>query len=388
MTLVYDRQVEGGKTHAFVIGCGRFPHYAQGAGDTVATANGARRMVEWLIANADTLIPPLATIEVVLSDPGNAPGEDRLAIGNFEHDPRADDHVDPARFAETDEAGETWTDRCQRGDSMFLYMASHGVVDRDARAMGLLEDVLSQTNRPWKQSVNVAAIAQGLPLLGISAGWVFLDACQHVIQEVLNTDAGVKSLCWKDPDALELAKAPDVRALALAGSRLGGEAYAPTNGDPPFFTQALLEGLRGACVQSFDKIGWAVCSERLMFDLAKVALAALHGVSLVRPQALVAFNDEMPLATIAEPLMPIAVRTSPESEMHGAHAVYAVRERDGHRRDRDDQSMTWRFRVPPDGSRYIVSAEFPPDGPVYASEAFQASPSACNVTLRKPVQTP
>jgi hypothetical protein len=378
LTVIYERDVPGPKTHAFVIGCGRFPGLdgalAQRLPQTVA---GAHAFIQFLEREADNFIAPLATIEVLLSDPAFQAGQDRFARAGRAHDRRADDQVDSATRENARTAGNRWRDQCQPGDHMIFYMASHGVADGEARAMGVLEDINTSPHQRWHETVNVASLARGLPQLDPGAGWIFLDACQTLYPEVLQYVEGVASLSWITVDVVALASRPK-NAVALGGSRYGEAAWAPAQG-APYFTQALLHGLEGACVQAEEHLGWAVNSRPLLWDLHKVADAALDWRHL-HPEMLAPCNLELSLLKVAQPMVPVAVRTNPQADL--AHAVSVVAAAaDGRSHVRDDQALTWRFRVQPDGVHYTVTATFPPGGPLYASNTFPAYPPARVVTL-------
>lgn len=380
MTLVYSREgpEDQPRTHAFLIGCGRFPHYAQnGSADRPATAAGARAMTRFLIDHADALVAPLATVEVCLSDPAIATGADQLAIGPYPNDPRADDGVDSALRALVETAGLAWTARCRPGDHMVFYMASHGVADANGAA-GLLEDVASQPNRRWNESLNITVLGQGLSQLDPGGAWVFLDACQDVVTDFLTTIA-VSGVILVEINVQKLAKAR-VKALALAGSRFGASAWAPNSPDPPIFTQTLLKGLGGACVKNFDGLGWAVSAASLQHDLPGVAEAALD-YRVLEVESLIGFNGRGPLLTVAAPRVPISVRTATESHLAFALAASATTA-GGQTVHKPGGASTWRFEVAPDGAHYQVQAAFPPHLPVYADGGFDAFPPACSVILK------
>ena len=257
MTLVYNRHREPPATHAFILGCGRFPALDPTLRpNRLSTVNGARKIVRFLIDHADDLIAPLASVECLISDPNDAEGQDALGIGMFANDPRGgSDAVDCASLASTTFAGKAWLNRCRKGDTMFFYMASHGIVDSSCAAFALLEDVNSNRFSPWEQSLNIKNLATGLPTIEAGACWVFLDACQEQLPDAMDRIDGTGGLCLLRPTSKHLAKRSEVQSCALAGSRYGGVANSPVS-DPPYFTQALLRGLEGACVELFET-AWA-----------------------------------------------------------------------------------------------------------------------------------
>lgn len=380
MTLVYSRDMDGPATHALIIGCGRFRDYKpDGSADRVATPAGARKIARFLIDHQDDLVAPLASIECLISDPAVARGKDVLHLGAFPHDPRPDDAVEAALADAVRAAGDRWLDRCRPGDHMFFYMASHGVVERDRSALGAMEDLGVVPRRRWSQTLNVQHLAVSLPVTGAQSCWVFLDACQEVIPELIEQYDGAQALILMTPSLQELTQV-SVRSVALAGSRFGGMAWAPTNGDPPWFTQALIQGLSGCCVDAIDGLGWVVSGQQILFGLAKVANAALDYPGLNTEQ-LTNFNQIAGLVKVAQPMIPVAVRTQIEGHINQAQSVTAD-DGNGTIETRADNEMTWRFRVEPSGRMFTARALFGPGGPVYQDGRFPAQPPAQVVELR------
>ncbi|MCJ2877529.1 caspase family protein [Rhizobium pusense] len=367
------------QTHVFVIGCGRFPSLrVDGSANSAATVAGARAVARFLIDQADALIAPLGSVEVLLSDPINQPGHDLLGIGPFAHDPRANDLVSSATEANYRTAGDTWVGRCRPGDHMFFYMATHGVANSDATAVGVLEDVKSAPHRPWGQSINVTQLATALPVLGADGCWVFLDACQEVVPEILEQVNGVQSQPLISYSVTDLARRR-TSSVALAGSRLGGTAWAPTDGNPPFFTQALIEALRGAGVEYFIGEGWVVTGLQILFNLDHIANAALNNAGL-QTESLTQFNRRVKLLRVAEPMIPVVVRTAIENHMSIAVSVTAS---DGNGRTyaKVGNELAWRFRVEPDQAVYTAEAQFAGPQPAYQPASFIAAPPAQIVEL-------
>ncbi|CDX12599.1 hypothetical protein MPL3356_120065 [Mesorhizobium plurifarium] len=379
MTTIYLRPGDAPQTHAFIIGCGRFPNLsANGSANRVATAAGARAVVRFLLDKADSLVAPLGSIEVLLSDPAQNAGQDTLDLGAIAHDPRINDVVERANEANYQTAGDRWIGRCRPGDHMFFYMASHGVTDSDTTAVAVLEDIRSVNHRPWAQSINITQLASALPTLQADGCWVFLDACQEIIPAIFQQINGAQSPALITPDITALTRRR-TSSVSLAGSRLGTSAWAPTDGAPPFFTQALLEGLSGASVEFVNPDGWVVTGQQILFTLERIANAALNNPNL-QTESLTQFNRDVKLLRVADPQIPVVVRTAVETHMLAAVSVTA---NDGNGRiyTRNDAEMAWRFRVDPDLARYTTSAQFAGGNPVYQDQVFIAAPPAQIVEL-------
>lgn len=403
MTLVYERSREEAHksgptphpvTHAFIIGCGRFPNFKAAQGmDRASTVEGARQMAQFLIRRADDFVAPIASIECLLSDPAETAGNDRLVL---DLDPQTVPElsnvkglagrsvpVDAANYDNTKAAGNAWLDRCEEGDHLLFYMSSHGVGDMVA-AIGLLEDVAAKPRTRWQNSLNITALAQGAQTTGADRSWLFFDACQEVVADW--TINGTPGLTLIDFTLKQALKAGRRKPLALAAARLGQRAWAPTDGKPPYFTQALLEGLENLCVEPVSGLGWAVTGEKLWFSLKNVADAAVGWTGL-EPEPLMPFNEQgVALIKAAKPEVAIVLRTSVESDFLSAQSLSAVCEDQAVPEQThvpDGQSMAWRFRVPADQAhRYKASAAFPAGGKAYQPEWFNAVPPAQIVVLK------
>lgn len=336
-------------------------------------------MAQFFIARADDLIAPLASIECLLSDPAVAHGADQLGIGLFAHDPRAgDDSVEPALSSLAKDAADRWLDRCQAGDTMFFYMASHGFVDSDFSALGALEDLGSVPRRAWENAINIQNLANSLPTTGAAGCFVFLDACQDVVTDALANYNGTGAIELFRSGLLKKTRTP-VRSVALAGSRFGKKAWAPTDGSPPFFTQTLIEGMSTCCVERVHGLGWAVTGLQLMNGLEHVADAALDHVGL-QTEALVGFKERVNLLKVVDPQIPIAVRTTVEGRINLASSVTA-KDGNGTLFTRDDAALTWRFRIPPSRSTFVARAEFAGPPASASDREFDADAPAQIVTL-------
>jgi hypothetical protein len=385
----YPAATGGPVTHALVIGCGRFPHFnSTKAMDRKSTVAGARAMVQFLRDRGADFLAPLATIECLVSDPDAKPGEDTVEWE--EHDAagvasKVSAAVRPVLLADVQAAARTWLTRCRPGDHMFFYMSTHGIADGSA-ALGLCEDVLSNPFAKWSQSLNVTTLAQGVLVAGADRAWVFFDACQEIDQALLGAPTGTPGFNLVEYSLSDLTKLKR-RPLALAGSRLGGRAWAPKDGKaPPFFTQALLEGLTNACVEQVAGLGWVVTGAQLLFGLKQVADATLE--LTVETEPLHIFNEpRLGLLTIPAPEVPVKIRT--ETEAHFAHIASGSVECSDNSIAPipwvrpDPFELAWRFRVKADRlHQYKASLVFANAGVAYNAEEFSAMPPAQVVVLK------
>lgn len=323
MTLIYDRQVDTPhRAHAFVLGIGRFPHLSDK--DIKTGYDSAVKFIEFLVRSADQFNHKLATIECLLSDPDKTPNPggvqvDELPKCDPQHDPRADTKVDAATLPNVQRAADDWIDRCEPGDLIIFYGCSHGVAERDQGGLLVLEDVLSSRNNPWNQLLDVHGMASFLPAKKRGSDvWVFLDACQEVIPNLVQTVGGATPYLPVTATVVEQAK-PQVRdSFTLAGSKFGGFAKAPKKGGVAYFTEALLHGLEKSCVERIQN-NWSVTGKELLFGLDKVSFAA-YGTT-VTPKPFRGYNEDGILLHVKDPEFPVLVRTIPEKLMKSATDV-------------------------------------------------------------------
>lgn len=387
MTLVYSREGQAGPVvRALIIGCGRFTDFdPTGGTNRLATVAGARRMTRFLVDHADALAKPLASIECLLSEAGVAPGQDRLpATGD--HDPRqGDEIVEAATLRNVEGAFDRWMAAPRAPeDHMIFYIATHGVVEPE-RVIALLEDVGKTLTSPWRQSLDVSSIARGLPAFGAQASWVFFDACQEVVPDLIEAAAGAQAFVPLNPTVTQMAAGRNRPCFALAGSRFGGKAYAPNAQEPPYFTQALLAGLGYACIEPLQGEGWVVTSKQLQYHLSDVANAVLDYATL-ETEPLKAPARNMPFLRPVSPRVPVAVRTSVDAHLSLAALLEAVcsdASIPSQTRQGPGGALTWRFDVRPHQShRYTARATFAGGEPAYQPADFAAMPPAQIVVLR------
>ncbi len=316
MTLIYQRSTDDPVTHAFVVGCGRYPNLGSSRSvDRKGPVAGALAMAGMLIAKRDKLAAPLGTVELLLSDPEIDGAAD---IG--QHFPEAvGTRVDPADESHFRASGERWLERIRLGDVVVFYFSGHGITDRVGGAVGLLEDVESSRFRPWAQTFGVTKLALALQMMSAESAWVFFDACQEVVAEFSDRLWEVNNIELKKVTLRDVTHAT-CEPLALASSATGQVAWAPDAYEPPFFTQALLKGLSGCCVERTREHGWAVTGVTLAYDLAEIARTITDRVT-VKPQTLIGHSERKILLAVERPFTPVKVRSSPEMHLKLAAAV-------------------------------------------------------------------
>lgn len=313
MTLIFSRNDPGPVTHIFLVGCGCYPFLGQaGSADRLAPSAGAIAMAKFLLGAKDKLVAPLGSIELIVSDP------DEAAFAQYlrEQLPEVTVEVERANAFNFKRAADAFQDRVRAGDVVIFYFSGHGVVNQHGDAVGLLEDVGSVPRRPWEQSFDMTPAITALRTLGAESVWVFFDACQEIASEFQSKIWGVRNIVFGDVELSQLAEA-SCDAVAVAGARVGEFAHAPNDRLPPYFTQALIKGMSGCCVEPTPHHGWAVTGKMLLFALSDIADVLIDDVR-VKPAALAKFSDRKSLLRVDQPFCIVAVRSRPAAYLQTA----------------------------------------------------------------------
>lgn len=374
MTLVYDRRddlTNEPQMHAFVVGCGRFPHIAKTEkADRLAAYDSAIAMIDFLLSQEDTMEPRLATVDCLLADPRINP---ESAQDEFPARPTYGINQ-PIPVKRPTEAGfkhaiNEFILRCRPGDSVYIYFCSHGVAGRDETGLLVLEDIKSLPGNQWQQLVDVKTLAQNLPVfINAKNAWIFMDACQEVLDELYDLSGGVNTLIPVTVTAPQVAKHTGP-ITALCSGRYGQQTFAPENGGIGYFTLALLDGLTKSCVDR-NNLRWKVSSAQLSSSLETVATAA--GYPKIAVTNLLTPGRTAFLVDVADPSIPVLVTSRPASTLMSADKACA-RSNDSSQEFQKNGNGAWRFRAPAEPMRYTINIE--KDGS-QSRFAMEVTPSA------------
>lgn len=269
MTLIYQRNFDGPKTHALVVGVGAYPHAKPGQGvapllrdvrDLPSAADSAKLMCDWLISHADKLEAKLASIEVLISDP---PGNNNRY--NWQGGP-----VEPATENNLMAAGIRWMGRLQAegGAVAVFHCCGHGASLRDEPVL-FLEDLNHYEHKIWSH-LKVRHIAQVLRKTNtVAAAFMFCDACGEQITEFDVSDTQDVRFAAIPPG---LASRSQVLLLAAASAGyLAYDGAERAGSDVKFgrFTQTAIKGLEGASAR-WVKGRWVVHANGLQSDLKSI----------------------------------------------------------------------------------------------------------------------
>lgn len=302
-------------THAFVMGVGHYPHKSEL--NIASAADSAKWMVDWLIRNADNLVPPLGSIEVLISDPPD--DENRYSWSQTVQ-------PEPTTHANIVKAGERWVGRFGPGTSntAFFYACGHGV-SLSSEPVVVTEELDQSSNQPWTY-VHVSSLARSLRQNeNVEAAFLFIDACSERVAslELLPAEHR-KPAIFYPATAWEVKDRNNTGVLCAApGGELAFEAPLPRDPAHPerngvqigCFTQTLVRALDGWSIREWNG-KWAVSWPGLQSDLKQLMRYSypLLSKNAFEPTPLYGFNEERVLVLPPNPRIPVVVRTRPETE--------------------------------------------------------------------------
>ena len=325
MTLLFSRPAgDGPVTHAFVVGVGGYPHAKPGRGaiaglearDLPSAADSARYFCDWLLANRDNLVAPLASIEVLVGETGE--GTNRYV---WQPDLPAGEAVPAvignATAQAVKDAGRAWLERLDRraGDIALFYCCGHGASLKSEPVL-FLEDLNGDPTNPWS-CINVRRLASAFcknPTIG--GALLFVDACGETIPGFALADA-LDTRFWPVP-AFNQPEIPKALLFCAAPSGLLAYDGQMPNSDVRLgrFTQTLVKALDGAAVEPWRQ-GWAVSSAGLGHHLKKMQQFYVPGWNdhPFEPTPVMSLNDVLQIVRPANPVVPVLARTNPAQAM-------------------------------------------------------------------------
>ncbi len=306
---------EGPVTHALVLGIGHYPHKPEL--NMASAADSAKYMVDWLLNNAENIIPPLGSIDVLISDPPDTDHRYPWAhSGNVEN----------VTAEHLKNAGTRWNDLFAEGsqNSAFFYACGHGAMMGTDPAV-LIEDLNQDQFEPWIH-LQVGSLARSIKHnKNVESAFLFVDACAEKVPAFALADEDEKPavVCYPPSQFGVTARANTIVISAAPDGGLAYEAELPRNDEEPefngvkigCFTQALVNALKGNSVRERDN-KWAVSSSGLQHDLKplfRFFFTALDEQPF-EPSVLYGFNEERWLVRPENPQIPVVVQTNPLEE--------------------------------------------------------------------------
>lgn len=348
----FDRNGSAPVTHAFVIGVGRYPHAKPDQGilpmlrnvpDLPSAADSARLMCKWLLDNKDRLAAPLASLEVLISDPDDA--DHRFAWGSGPFDPATEENVT--------RKGLGWFKRLNErsGDVAFFYCCGHGAAHLEQPTL-FLEDLNKNLQNPWSH-IALRPLANALRKnSNLSAAFLFSDACSQYLAE-FNLAQAQECRFYLVPDGATPARNHVSLLCAAPEAQLAYEGPDAPGSEHKFgrFTLVCLKGLDGSSAR-WSPSGWGVMPRDLLRDLKplrNIFFSHWGEDAPFDPYDPVTQTIESPIVYPASAELPIVVMTNPIEQM--PDYGFAISQRDDPHppwlRSRDaGNPMAWSTTVP------------------------------------------
>ncbi|UPT92467.1 caspase family protein (plasmid) [Bradyrhizobium barranii subsp. apii] len=240
MTLVWGDPLHppgaGQRTHAFIVGVGRYRHLFGGVaptqgipalGQLTSPPISARALAEWFIKGRLADAPaPLGSVELLLSD---RTGQ------NF-----ADTQVADATSQNIHTAFGQWKVRCDANPNnvAVFYFCGHGL---QKHVMSLLpEDFAVSKDNLWKDTIDFSTTYNGMARCKAGTQLFIIDACRELSQAaIMDEDFGGTALISPRLGEHNLRTAP-----MLFGTKVGLQAFGDRNGVSRL-TEALIDCLEG-----------------------------------------------------------------------------------------------------------------------------------------------
>lgn len=320
----WQRQVNGPATHAFVIGVSDYPDAKPGRGheaklrnvpDIASADAGAMLMADWLFEHQDDLVAPLASLDVLHGSAAVPAGRSQYA---WRHLP-APAHVLAPTRANVIAAGQAWLTRLQQGagNVAFFFICGHGA-SKSGHHVVFLSDLNSDPFDPWGAHIDMSRLANAFrqqPSIG--AGLFYADACQEFLPvfELADSSTGVR---FFPPNSPFLSNSDKVSLVSAASHNM--LAYEGEWSDDPSvrigrFTETLVDAL-GTSVRE-DNQRWLVHSGSIQEDLKHLHRARRPEWNTLpfEPTFGMTPNERLPIAHVADPVVPIVVITDPPDRM-------------------------------------------------------------------------
>jgi Caspase domain len=364
MATACDDNAAAARTHALVIGVGRYTHLPGGAGTLARKTLGLSQLSS----------PPLSALAVArwltndLSNPGAPLGSLELLVSDSSGVPIEPWPAEPATMGNVKTAFNRWYERCDRnpGNVAIFFFCGHAVLS--GRLALLLEDFGANERKLLDNAVDFEMTHLGMGDCRARTQLFIADACRELRPEALD-------LVSFDPVALADASRTTPGPLETPRIYATGrdrQAFARV-GAPSLFTGALLSALNGLAAERERGTGrWTVTTGRLA-PATESALERLRAVPGTPGQSCIG-GGESPGRSVLHvlpepPLVPVKVSCDPPAASD--YASFSMRAGPA-RFTRDPTQGEWSTSVP--AERYDVEATFPPGEYITGTGALWAQP--------------
>ena len=344
--------------HALVIGVGNYPQLlatAQpkdvprwGAPQIQSAADSAREFAMWLRDEYASTSQPLASLELLLSEPGGP--STFTAAGQ----PVA---VDPAVMKNVKDAFKVWKARCHSHEDnlAIFYFAGHGV--QRGVDMALLTELFGDdVNDIMADAIDLSRFIGGMERCMARSQLMVIDACRNTPDELLALTAGMGEALIA-PNAKDFPSTLPRDNPVLLATGNGQTAGAPKAGLSRF-TTALLAALRGLAGQETPAGGWEIRTDSLASAVTALLDLETRQTGLSPQKAFVGGNSSgfliQPLAQ--PPVVPVLIGCNPASDNQEAALTIALGATKVAARNPDPSAADWLRPLPVE--TYDVHADF------------------------------
>ncbi len=311
MTIVHDTGNDGPGTHAVVIGVGAYEHFEDGAGALYKGSRGmgqldspphsARELADWLITTFDNPERPLATVELLISDP---------ASGKYEHPDGAILDVDRATAANVVPAVGGWSERAHAHaqNMTVFFFCGHGV-SRGSQTALLLEEFGRSSMNLMNDAIDLRGLHRGMKCCQARRQLYFADACRTAAPKVVPAEGSMGNPIVQG--GLPPAGAGHCQAPIYYATVEGKQAFGKV-GEASVFTKGLLGSLRGAGADDATD-DWRVDTILLQKGIDFLVKRTVEAADLSGQASPVSELVEFEIHRLGHPpIVPVVVNCDPE----------------------------------------------------------------------------
>lgn len=348
---VFNTKVKGAATHAIVIGVGHYPHLPGGSSPVKFTAEpslgqlasppvSARAIARWLIEEYRHPAKPLASVRLLLSDSKSKTFEFIHAGKQKQVETLA------TTMPEVKQAVRAWhDDGNQNADHLLLFFfCGHGIAASPDLGL-LLADFGAEPKAPLEGSIHFRVFRNNMDTCAAREQCYFIDACR-VATDTLIIESGNAGQSIIDKVKTYNVSGRLRQEHTFYSTLAGAKAYARPGGQPSLFTEALLEGLKGAGCEEATPGQWQVEAVILHRALSKLMQDA--SLRLAVPEIQLSTADDnatVMLNTVAAPVIPLTVGCRPR-EANGVATLHCTNGAEVRKRGPDKKHKTWKLIVP------------------------------------------
>ncbi len=371
--LYFDRNVDGPKTHALVIGVGHYRHMPGGAEERdqvieqigilkqlTSPPRSALAMADWLKQTADNWKAPVATVDLLIS-PAAADEEVGAPGSTFK----------PATINNIRLAYDEWKARCDvhEDDIAVFFFSGHGVEKSEHYL--LAEDFGEFPNNPWLGAFAFDSTRRAFHSVKANTQCFFVDACRKVTSSMLRQAISVPPL-----DIVDLANSADCLFNLTMKAAAKNEA---AHGEPrqaSYFTQALRRALSGGVATRVDG-SWQVESSQVSARIYEV-LGLIKEDQRFPQRCTSEISDSRTLLETPNPQVRLTVECQPDEA--NAHAqLRCTLLPEGMETVHPSNGSAWQLDM--EAGIYQVAAEFSASGFKPASSLIPIAPPLENINL-------